>query len=90
MLHDWCYAMDVLDRADMPIPVAEIEARMWNAIRDANGRRQRGEEPVPVGVLTTHDRNTWAKVGVILSGHLPRFAHGNHLGESSFAGHLTQ
>lgn len=66
MLDDWFYAVEVLDDSDSAIPVAEIEARIWNAIRDVESRRKRGENSVPVGVLTTHDRNTWHKVFLAL------------------------
>ena len=62
MFRDWCYAIDVLDDTDTPAPAIKIESYIWEAIHDANLRHQRGESAVPVGVLTAHDRNSWAKV----------------------------
>ncbi|KAF8525799.1 acyltransferase ChoActase/COT/CPT [Hysterangium stoloniferum] len=61
MLKDWVYAVEVLDCRNAPLPVAEIEVRIWNAVHDASERYNKGERATPIGVLTTHDRNTWAK-----------------------------
>lgn len=62
MLKDWIYAVEVLDEDDLPLPVAEIEWRIRNAVHDANWRYHEGLHAVPVGVLTTHARDSWAQV----------------------------
>ena len=64
MLHDWFYAVEVLDK-DMRIPEsAEIEQRLLSVVADADSRLARGEVAPAVGVLTTDDRDRWAEVGV--------------------------
>ena len=62
MLRDWCYTIDVLDDTDTPVPVIKVESYIWKAIHDANLRQERGENAIPIGLLTAHDRNSWAKV----------------------------
>jgi Choline/Carnitine o-acyltransferase len=62
MLRDWFYTIDVLDDTDTPAPASKIESCIWAAIHDADLRQQEGEIAIPVGVLTAHDRNSWAKV----------------------------
>jgi Choline/Carnitine o-acyltransferase len=62
MLRDWCYAVEVLDNTETPVSASKIESCIWKAIHDANLRQRRGEKAVPIGVLTAHDRNSWAKV----------------------------
>ncbi|KAF8591074.1 acyltransferase ChoActase/COT/CPT [Ramaria rubella] len=62
MLRDWCYTVEVLGKDNVPVSASEIENRLWNATHDANSRQERGEKPYSVGVLTAHERNTWAKV----------------------------
>ncbi|KAF8529840.1 acyltransferase ChoActase/COT/CPT [Gautieria morchelliformis] len=61
MLRDWFYTIDILDDTDTPTPVSKIESCIWAAIHDADHRQQQGEMAIPVGVLTAHDRNSWAK-----------------------------
>lgn len=65
MLRDWCYAVDVLDDTDTSASASKIETCIWKVIHDVNLRQQRGEKAVPVGVLTAHDRNSWAEVFLI-------------------------
>ena len=88
MLRDCIYVMDVLDSTDMPIPVAEIETKIWDAAHDADARRSHGEEPVPVGVLTAYDRDTWAEVWSSFSVLSLPFTSRQYLDERSSTPHL--
>lgn len=79
MLRDWIYAVEVLDDKDLPLPVAEIEWRIRNAVHDANWRYHEGLHAVPVGVLTTHDRDSWAKVRCLSRPNIEPDTHKNYI-----------
>ena len=64
MLHDWFYAVEVLDMDMRILEPAEIEQRLLSVVADADSRLARGEVAPAVGVLTTDDRDRWAEVGV--------------------------
>ena len=64
MLHDWFYAVEVLDKDMRILEPAEIEQRLLSVVADADSRLARGEVAPAVGVLTTDDRDRWAEVGV--------------------------
>ncbi|TFK50011.1 carnitine acetyltransferase [Heliocybe sulcata] len=61
MLHDWFYSVEVVAENGSPIPVKEIEHRLRDIVRDAEGRIMNEEAAVPVGILTTDDRDEWAQ-----------------------------
>jgi len=61
MLHDWCYAVDVYDEHQTCLGVMEIEKRIRAVVEDVEMRLGRGEKAVPVGVLSSDDRDIWAK-----------------------------
>jgi hypothetical protein len=74
MVYDWFYIIDVYHSAPpstvpdhsnlMPLvdDVGVLEERLRAVVVDAQGRRQRGERAVPVGVLSADNRDVWAKV----------------------------
>ncbi|TDL25783.1 acyltransferase ChoActase/COT/CPT [Rickenella mellea] len=60
LIHDWCYAVEIYDKDGKIISYAETERRIRDAVLDASRRIAGGEEAVPVGVLTSDHRDTWA------------------------------
>ncbi|EJF64957.1 acyltransferase ChoActase/COT/CPT [Dichomitus squalens LYAD-421 SS1] len=60
MVADWMYAVDVVDSDGGSLPPNTIEKRLRVIVQDAEARLERGERPVPIGVLTTDDRDIWA------------------------------
>ncbi|TFY60452.1 hypothetical protein EVJ58_g5142 [Rhodofomes roseus] len=68
MLHDWFYAVDVLEEDKRVLQPAEIERRLLAVVADADGRLKRGEIAPAVGVLTADDRDRWTEnLGHLLS-----------------------
>ncbi|KAH9935245.1 acyltransferase ChoActase/COT/CPT [Amylocystis lapponica] len=61
ILHDWFYAVEVLDQNLTPISPDEIERRLNAVVADVGARLERSETAVPVGVLSADDRDRWAK-----------------------------
>ncbi|KAH9917835.1 acyltransferase ChoActase/COT/CPT [Fomitopsis serialis] len=61
LLHDWFYAIEVLDEDKRMLQPAEIERRLLAVVADADGRLKRGEVAPAVGVLTADDRDRWAE-----------------------------
>jgi hypothetical protein len=68
LLDDFYYSIDIFQQSDVekeaprPLPVAVIGNRLQACVEDVKERRQKGEQPVAVGVLTGDDRDTWTKV----------------------------
>ena len=68
MIDDFMYAIDVFapptsdGAVPEPLPAAEIERRFAAAVEDVQTRRQSGEEPPKIGLLTADERDTWMKV----------------------------
>ena len=63
MAHDFFYTLRVLDPGSgAPLKVDEIERDMRCIVLDALRRRRQGETAVRVGVLTSGERDEWAKV----------------------------
>ncbi|EMD31314.1 hypothetical protein CERSUDRAFT_163178 [Gelatoporia subvermispora B] len=60
-VHDWLYAVEVLDQELQPLKAGEIGRRLNAVVDDAEKRLARGEKAVPVGVLTADDRDHWTK-----------------------------
>ena len=64
MLADWMYAVEVVGADGVPLNAPIIERRLRAVVRDARKRLADGERAVPVGVLTTDERDHWADVSV--------------------------
>ena len=56
------YAVDVISADGHAASPATIEKRLRAVVEDVMGRRAAGKSAVPVSVLTTDDRDQWAKV----------------------------
>ena len=54
--------MDVYDGGNVNLGHVELEKRLRDVILDAERRWAAGERAVPVGTLTSDDRDTWTKV----------------------------
>ena len=74
LVDDFYYSIDVFcpptseGETPEPLPAEEIEARFRAAVDDARTRRDRGENPPQVGLLTADARDTWMKVSVYTDG----------------------
>lgn len=62
MVADWMYAVEAIAPSGDPMPAAAIERRLRAIVSDVESRHKRGERAVPMGVLTTDDRDRWADV----------------------------
>lgn len=74
MLHDFVYMVRVCKDDRTPLPVQTIEDRIRAVVLDVIRRVDAGESAVPVGVLSSDDRDCWAEVSVLVQciffGHL--------------------
>ncbi|KAH8117830.1 carnitine acetyltransferase [Phellopilus nigrolimitatus] len=61
MIHDWIYVLDVYDSEPLETEHRELERRIRDVVIDAEGRLMSGERAPPVAVLSSDDRETWAK-----------------------------
>lgn len=64
MIDDFIYSVDVFaprkgDEPAEPLPPAEIERLLQAAVADAKARKDGGEKPALVGILTADERDTW-------------------------------
>jgi hypothetical protein len=50
--------VDVLDKAGEPLTPAVIEGRLWESVKDAEGR----SDVERVGLLSGDDRDKWTEV----------------------------
>ena len=64
MVHDWSYAISVYQDSGKPISPSQLENRISAVVADVEERLESGERPAAVGVLTSDDRDRWAKVVV--------------------------
>ncbi|KAI0091303.1 acyltransferase ChoActase/COT/CPT [Irpex rosettiformis] len=60
-VHDWIYAVEVIDPTHTLVPPCEIEKRLRSVIRDVHHRISNEEIAVPVSVLGTDNRDRWAE-----------------------------
>ena len=75
MLHDFVYTVRVCEDDRTPLPVQIIEDRIRAVVLDVIRRIEAGESAMPVGVLTSDDRDRWAQVSMLCI-----FRHGRVLG----------
>ncbi|KAG1764675.1 hypothetical protein EV702DRAFT_105574 [Suillus placidus] len=61
MLHDFMYTVRVCEDDRTPLPVQIIEDRIRAVVLDVVKRIEAGERAVPVGVLTSDNRDRWAE-----------------------------
>ncbi|RPD60077.1 acyltransferase ChoActase/COT/CPT, partial [Lentinus tigrinus ALCF2SS1-6] len=61
MAADWMYAMEAVGHDGSPVNPATLERRLRAIVHDVQTRLAKGERAVPVGVLTTDDRDRWAE-----------------------------
>lgn len=61
MLYDFVYTVRVCEDDRTPLPVQTIEDRIRAVVLDVIKRIESGESAVPVGVLTSDDRDRWAE-----------------------------
>ncbi|KAL1412564.1 hypothetical protein Q8F55_000311 [Vanrija albida] len=63
MIDDFIYSIDVFqqgaDGIPEPIPAGEIERLFQAAVEDAKKRKDAGEQPARVGILSADHRDTW-------------------------------
>ena len=67
IVDDFYYSIDIFaasngDAHPEPLSVVDIEGRIRAAVEDAKSRKDRGEEPPMVGILTGDERDTWTTV----------------------------
>ncbi|KAI0787668.1 acyltransferase ChoActase/COT/CPT [Fomes fomentarius] len=61
MVADWTYAVEVIGSDGTPLTPPVIEQRLRAVVNDAQRRLANGEHAVPISVLTTDERDNWAK-----------------------------
>jgi carnitine O-acetyltransferase len=64
MLYDFVYTVRVCEDDRTPLSVQIIEDRIRAVVLDVIKRIESGESAVPVGVLTSDDRDRWAEVSM--------------------------
>lgn len=62
LVHDWFYAIEVLDSNLRPSSVADIERRLTDVVEDVELRLAAGEQAPPVGILSADQRDLWSRV----------------------------
>lgn len=62
MLRDWTYTMEVYDSRNTRRSPQAIESSLKHIAMDVQTRLEYGEKAMHVGLLTTDDRDKWAKV----------------------------
>jgi hypothetical protein len=67
LIHDFFYAVEVYSESRKPHTPAAIERQLWSCVRDVQRKLSSGERAKPIGILTTDDRDRWAKVRFLLS-----------------------
>jgi hypothetical protein len=60
VVHDWFYAVEVLDSSCRLMTPRELERRLYAIVLDVNNRILQGEAGVPISVLTADSRDNWA------------------------------
>ncbi|KIJ57311.1 hypothetical protein M422DRAFT_63059 [Sphaerobolus stellatus SS14] len=58
MLRNYMYSLQVVDKDEKSLSVSKLEELIWTAINDVKSMKY---EANPVGILTTENRDKWAK-----------------------------
>ena len=61
-VHDWLYAVEVLDEDLQIITMRELERRLLGIVLDVAERMTQGSSAPLISVLGADDRDQWAKV----------------------------
>lgn len=61
-IHDLLYNVEVLDEQLRLLSANEIRSRVMSVIHDVAGRQDKGENAVPVCVLSADERDRWTEV----------------------------
>ena len=65
MAHDFFYTLRIVEvESGAPLDVDKIECGIRCIVLDVLRRKRKGETAVRVGVLSSDDRDEWAKVGL--------------------------
>ena len=64
MIDDWFYTMDVFDASGKSLGPKRLYSQLASIVQDSE-RRKRMQDLIPVGILTSDERDTWALVSVI-------------------------
>jgi hypothetical protein len=72
IVDDFYYSTDIFapsngDAHPEPLSVVDIEGRIRAAVEDAKSRKDGGEKPPMVGILTGDERDTWTTVSFTYS-----------------------
>ncbi|OSX58854.1 hypothetical protein POSPLADRAFT_1151685 [Postia placenta MAD-698-R-SB12] len=74
LVHDWFYAVEVVDDDSRFLSSDELERRLSAVVADVVARLENGEHAVPVCVLSADDRDRWTEN----LGHLLSLSPQNH------------
>ena len=61
-VHDWLYALEVMDKKGDALQPKVIESRILGIVEDVGERVKNGEKATPISVLTADHRDKWAGV----------------------------
>ena len=62
LIHDFFYVVEVYDESRKSHSPGVIERRLWSCVHDVERRLASGERAKAIGILSTDDRDRWAKV----------------------------
>jgi carnitine O-acetyltransferase len=70
LVDDFYYSVDIFASSSegeppQPLSYGEVESRLKAVVADAKRRRDSGERPPLVGILTGDERDTWTKVSIL-------------------------
>ncbi|KAK0193843.1 acyltransferase ChoActase/COT/CPT [Armillaria mellea] len=60
IVHGWFYRVTVMESPSVSTDVAHLARYLEAVVSDAEQRLLDGEEPIPIGVLSADDRDTWS------------------------------
>lgn len=63
LVRDWIYAVNVIDESNDLLDFETIEERIRDVVSDVERRLALGDVALPIGALSSEDRDSWAAVG---------------------------